>query len=81
MANEEILSLIDAFISGTDISIKAADQLEVLLDYAFPNDDYLQETVEMLACYPPEGGQGVLGPELIRDRLSSVSGHLTGGVV
>lgn len=78
MENEEILSIIDAFVSGTDTSMEAANRLEVLLDDAFPDDDYLQETVEILACYRPEGGHGVIGPDLVRDRLAGVAQHLMG---
>lgn len=76
MASHEIISLLEAFISGEDTSLKLANQLEVLIDDEFPDDDYLQETVEMLACYRPEGGASVLGIEPIRHRLVGVKEYL-----
>lgn len=78
MINDQIFLLVDNFVSGKDTSIEAANQLEVLLDDAFPNDDYLQETVEMLACYRPEGGDDVIGIDLMRRRLSRVNQYLQG---
>jgi hypothetical protein len=76
MDSQEILSLVDAFASGADTSLVAANRLEVLLDDLFPDDDYLQETVEMLACYRPGGGNDVLGEEIIRERLIGVREYL-----
>lgn len=76
MKTDEILSLARTFISGADTSIEAANRLELLLDDSFPDDDHLQETVEMLACYRPEGGSDVIGVEPIRERLIGVSAYL-----
>ena len=76
MVDSEMLSLLETFISGTDISMKLANKLEVLIDDAFPEDDFLQETVEVLACYRPEGGSGVLGPEIVRQRLAETKAYL-----
>ena len=76
MKTDEILSLARTFISGGDTSIEAANRLELLLDDSFPDDDYLQETVEMLACYRPEGGSDVIGVEPILERLIGVSAYL-----
>ena len=53
MAYSAINSLLEKFISGEDTSLKLANQIEVLIDNEFPDDDFLQETVEMLACYRP----------------------------
>jgi hypothetical protein len=68
--------LLDTFISMRDTSLKVANQLEVLIDDGFPDDDYLQETVEMLACYRPEGGESILGADVIRERLVGVREYL-----
>ena len=76
MVDSEILSRLEMFISGTDISMRLANRLEVLIDDAFPDDEYLQETVEVLACYRPEGGSGVLGPETLRQRLVETKAYL-----
>ena len=78
MTLDEIISLAKAFVSGADTSIEAANRLELLLDDSFPDDDYVQETVEMLACCRPEGGGGVLGVDPIRERLIGVSAYLQG---
>ena len=45
MSYLEIQLLLDKFISGEDVSLSLANQLEVLIDNQFPDDDYLQETV------------------------------------
>lgn len=74
----DFISVAMAFISGMDTSIEAANRLELLLDDSFPDDGYLQETVEILACYRPEGGSGVLGVDPIRERLIGVSAYLQG---
>lgn len=71
------LSLVANFVSGRDRSIEAANQLEIFLDEAFPDDDYLQETVEMLACYRADG-DGVIGVDHMRKRLSRVNRYLQG---
>lgn len=76
MVSSEMISLLDMFISGRDTSLKLANRLEVLIDDEFPNDDYLQETVEMLACYRPEGGPSVLSIETIRKRLINTKEYL-----
>jgi hypothetical protein len=77
MAQVEIVLLLKMFISGQDISLSLANRLEVLIDDKYPDDDYLQETVEMLACYRPEGGKFVVSAEAIRDRLVGTMEYLT----
>ncbi|BBB97592.1 MULTISPECIES: hypothetical protein [Bradyrhizobium] len=68
-ADAEIERLVQRFVSGADTSISAANKIEVALDDGFPDDDYVQETVEMLAMYRPEGGEFLLDTATIRDRL------------
>ncbi|MGH8351666.1 MAG: hypothetical protein ACRES5_34730 [Pseudomonas sp.] len=75
---EGIFSLAKVIASGADTGTEAAKRLEFLLDELFPDDDYLQETVEMLACYHPEVGRDVLGIQSIRDRLVVVDTYLQG---
>ena len=55
--NLEIERLIQQFISGTDCSMDAANKIEIALDDSFPDDEYMQQTVEMLAMYRPHGGE------------------------
>ncbi|WP_139213117.1 hypothetical protein [Pseudomonas kilonensis] len=66
---EVIVTLLDHFIDGRDTSVEAANRLEVLIDNAYPDDDFLQATVEVLACYRPEGGDFVFDVNQVRNRL------------
>lgn len=70
MEKSEIINLIANFISGHDISLRSANEIEAWIDDEFPDDDYMQETVEMLACYRPGGGDWVLNEAAIKNRLS-----------
>lgn len=72
----EIERLIERFVSGSDISIETANQIETLLDDNFPDDDYLQQTVEMLAMYRPEGGEFLFDAVAIRRRLIETRRYL-----
>jgi len=66
---EVIVTLLDHFIDGGDTCIEAANRLEVLIDNAYPDDDFLQATVEVLACYRPEGGDFLFDVSQVRNRL------------
>jgi hypothetical protein len=79
MAKAEIIALIDRFISGVDISLAAANRLEVLLDDAWPEDDFVQGTVEMLACYRPEGGEWIVDVRAVQQRLVETRRRLNAG--
>lgn len=72
----EIEQLIERFVSGTDTSIEVANEIEVALDDGFPDDDYVQQTVEMLAMYRPEGGQFLFDTAAIKQRLIETMGYL-----
>lgn len=72
----EVKRLIDRFISGTDTSIEVANEIEVVLDENFPDDDYVQETVEMLATYRPEGGEFLFDADAIKQRLIETMEYL-----
>jgi hypothetical protein len=74
--NSEIERLIQRFVSGTDCSIDAANKIEIALDDGFPDDDYVQQTVEMLAMYRPEGGQFLFDTIAVRRRLIETIEHL-----
>ncbi len=63
------IQLIDRFISGADTSIESANQIELVLDDSFPDDDFVQETVVMLAMYRPEGGDYLFKTKAIQERL------------
>jgi len=72
----EIGALIERFVSGADTSIEAANEIEVALEDSFPDDDYVQQTVEMLAMYRPEGGELLFDTAAIRQRLIETMKHL-----
>jgi hypothetical protein len=72
----EIEWIIERFISGTDCSIDAANKIESALDDSFPDDDYVQQTIEMLAMYRPEGGEFLFDRTAIRQRLIDTIVHL-----
>ncbi|WP_139197798.1 hypothetical protein [Pseudomonas sp. NFACC37-1] len=65
----EVMKLLDAFIDGGNTSMEAANRLEVLIDDAFPDDDFLQEIVEILACYRPEGGDFLFDSSQVQNHL------------
>jgi len=69
-------SFVESFISGVDTSVKIANEIEIYLDDNYPEDDFIQETVEMLACYSPGGGGEVIGVEAIRTRLIELVNYL-----
>jgi hypothetical protein len=72
----DIEQLIQRFVSGADTSIEAANEIEVALDESFPADDYVQETVEMIATYRPEGGEFLFNTAAIGQRLIKTMEHL-----
>jgi hypothetical protein len=64
-----IEELVQQFVSGADTSIGAANEIEVALDDGFSEDEYVQQTVEMLAMYRPEGGEFLFDAAAITERL------------
>lgn len=72
----EIDQLIERFVSGADTSLEAANAIEVALDDAFPDDDHVQQTVEMLAMYRPEGGEFLFDAAGIKERLVETASYL-----
>ena len=76
MTTLEINTLLDNFIDGIDTSIDLANRIEVLLDDTYPDDDFIQETVEILACYRPEGGDFLFDTNQVRKRLVETKEYL-----
>jgi hypothetical protein len=72
----EIERLIQQFVSGMNTSIEVANEIEVALDDRFPGDDYVQQTVEMLAMYRPGGGEFLFDTAAITERLIETMKHL-----
>ncbi|WP_339162748.1 hypothetical protein [Methylobacterium bullatum] len=67
---------IERFISGMDVSIETVNYIEVALDDGFPCDDYVQQTVEMLAMYRPGGGEFLFDTGAIKQRLIETTEYL-----
>jgi hypothetical protein len=67
---------VQRFVSGVDTSIGAANEIEVALDDGFPEDDYVRQTVEMLAMYRPGGGEALFDAVAITERLIETMKHL-----
>lgn len=57
-------------------TLNAAQRLEVLLDESSPEDALVQECVEALACYRPEGGELLLDQATIAPIMSRLRDHL-----
>jgi hypothetical protein len=58
------------------IFIPNQNEIAVALDDGFPKDDYVQQTVEMVAMYRPEGGEFLFDTAAIRQRLIETMKHL-----
>jgi hypothetical protein len=71
-----IVELIGRFVSKKDISISLANEIEVAIDDEFPKDEYMQDTVEMLASYRPGGGDYLYDEEALISRLIKVKERL-----
>lgn len=76
---KEILLICSQFISGRDTSLHLINRLECLIDDAFADDEFMQETVVMLASYRPGGGEYLHGEQQIRDRLERLVAVLSLG--
>ena len=76
MEFDALLRLIDRFVAGENRSIVAANEIEVALDDDFPDDEFIQDTVLMLASYRPGGGEFLYDDEQMADRLSAVAKRL-----
>lgn len=72
----EILEILDRFISDTDTSIEAANRLEVLLEDRFPDDQVVADMVVDLAMYRPNGGEMLFDQKAIKVRLTRLRDYL-----
>lgn len=76
MSKSGIVELIDKFISKEDTSTNLANEIEVAIDEAFPDDDYMQDVVVMLASYRPGGGDYLYDEYEIIDKLKKLKYRL-----
>jgi hypothetical protein len=65
-----LMQLMNTFIVGGDTSLKCANAIEFEIDNLFPDDNYMQDTVEMLAMYRPGGGEFLFDTPVIKKRLA-----------
>ena len=72
----ELVERIERFIDGSDVSVESARLIEVGLDDAFPDNDWMSERVLMLASYRPGGGDGLYDEEQMRTELGKVLARL-----
>ena len=63
------------FISGSDVSIAPANRVAVATDDAHPDNEFVQQTVEMLAMYRPEGGEFLFVTPMVRQCLTETRRH------
>jgi predicted RNase H-related nuclease YkuK (DUF458 family) len=76
MDRKNIVDLINRFISKEDVSISIANEIEVAIDDVFPDDEYMQDTVVMLASYRPGGGEYLYNQEELINRLKKVKDRI-----
>lgn len=76
MTRAELIELIDIFISGQDVSISHANRIEVAIDDEFPDNDYMQDVVGILASYRPGGGDYLYDEEFVTNKLQKVRERL-----
>jgi hypothetical protein len=67
-----LVARIERFIDGTDVSVESARAIEVGLDDAFPDNDWISERVLMLASYRPGGGELLYDAAHVRAELVKV---------
>ena len=71
MGRQEIIDLITQFISKKDISIGLANRIEAALDEEFPDDEYMQDVIDMLASYRPGGGDYLYDEDAMIKKLKN----------
>lgn len=57
MDSNQLIDKIEKFISGDDISLVNAQEIEVLLEDLFIKDEIIIDTILFLASYRPGGGE------------------------
>lgn len=76
MNKNKLIELIDKFITKEDVSIAHANAIEVAIDDDFPDDEYMQNVVEMLASYRPGGGDYLYDEQVVINKLLKVRERL-----
>ncbi len=68
---DDLENMIQKFVSGEDTTLSLANRIEVAIDDAYPDDDYLQEAVMMLAQYRPGGGEFLHDTPSVQKKLTA----------
>ena len=74
-----LIERIERFVDGSDVSIASAGLIEVGLDDAFPDNDWVSDKVLMLASYRPGGGELLHDEAQVRVALVAVLARLRQG--
>jgi len=73
--------MLEAFVGGTDQSVRAANEIEGFLAESFPDDEGLDDLTAALASYRPFGGDFLYDRHSIRrvcaDALAEIQSRLT----
>jgi hypothetical protein len=77
MSNEYLNRLIEKFISGVDVSIACANEIESCLDHYFEGDDEIADLIEILALYRPGGGEFLYDEKYVTEKLKHFLLRLT----
>jgi hypothetical protein len=72
----ELVERIERFVDGSDVSMASAGLIEVGLDDAFPDNDWVSDKVLMLASYRPGGGEFLHDEAQVRRELVAVLARL-----
>jgi hypothetical protein len=72
-----VAAMLDEFIAAEHPSILLANEIEVALADAYPDNDYVEELVGMLAMYRPEGGEYLYDAEAMRTKLARARDYLS----
>ena len=76
MSKNKLIELIDTFTTLQDISVAHANEIELAIDDEFPDDEYMQDVVEMLASYRPGGGDYLYDEQTVINKLLNVKAKL-----
>ena len=76
MNKNKIIELIDKFISKQNVSIAHANAIEVAIGDEFPDDEYMQDVVEILASYRPGGGDYLYDEQTVINKLLKMKERL-----
>jgi hypothetical protein len=75
----QLRSLLEVFVSGTDRSVKFANEIEGQIALEFPEDHPVQELAEELAQYRPGGGDFLISESEMLPIVAKWLARIQGG--